>query len=146
GSSGGRLRSVFVVLQIAVSVVLLVAAALLIGSFQSLLKSETGMSTSNLLTMEYRLPRNKYVTPQSQIAFHRDLASRVAEVPGVVTSAIIRSLPFSGNWGHVKYTVDGRTVPDKGNEPNAIENLITPEYFSTVEIPLLRGRPFNDGD
>jgi putative ABC transport system permease protein len=146
GSSGGRIRSVFVVLQVAVSVVLLVAAALLIGSFQSLLKSATGMSTSNLLTMEYRLPRNKYTTPASQIAFHHDLALRVAQVPGVLSSAIVQALPFSGNWGWVKYVVDGSAAPEKGKEPRAIENLITPEYFSTVGISLLRGRPFNDQD
>jgi putative ABC transport system permease protein len=111
-----------------------------------MLVSDTGMSTSQLLTMEYRLPPNKYAKLEAQSAFHRELAARVAQVPGVVSSAIVQGLPFSGNYGEVHYTVTGEPVPEKGKEPNAFSNRVTPEYFSTVGIPLLRGRNFNDQD
>jgi len=98
------------------------------------------------LTMEYRLPRNKYVSPEAQAAFHRELSWRVAQVPGVVSSAIVQAIPFSGNWGNIHFIPEGAPVPEKGKEPTAFTNVITPEYFRTVGIPLLRGRSFNDRD
>jgi putative ABC transport system permease protein len=144
--TGAKARAAFVISQVAISLVLLVAAGLMIRSFKKMLVSDTGMSTSQLLTMEYRLPPNKYAKLEAQSAFHRELAARVAQVPGVVSSAIVQGLPFSGNYGEVHYTVTGEPVPEKGKEPSAFSNRVTPEYFSTVGIPLLRGRNFNDQD
>src|SRR5262249_44279664 len=121
-------------------------ASLLIRSFQKLMASDTGLALDNLLTMEYRLPRNKYVSPETQAAFHQELSGRVAQVPGVVSSAIVQAVPFSGNWGNIHFVPEGAPVPEKGKEPTAFTNVITPEYFRTVGIPLLRGRFFNDRD
>jgi putative ABC transport system permease protein len=144
--AGAKVRAAFVICQVAMSIMLLVGASLLIRSFQKLLASDTGLSLDNLLTMEYRLPRNRYTTAAAQAAFHRELALRVAEVPGVVSSAIVQALPFSGNWGNIHFIRDGAPSPEKGKEPSAFSNLITPEYFETVGIPILRGRCFNDQD
>jgi len=141
-----RVRAAFVICQVAMSIMLLVGAALLIRSFQKLVGSDTGLSMDHLLTMEYRLPRNKYTSPEAQAAFHRELPLRVAQVPGVVSSAIVQALPFSGNWGNINFVPEGAPVPEKGKEPTAFTNLITPEYFRTVGIPVLRGRAFNDHD
>ena len=143
---GAKIRAAFVIGQVAMSVMLLVGASLLIRSFQKLMQSQTGLSMDNLLTMEYRLPRNKYTSPEAQAAFHRELALRVAQVPGVVSSAIVRSAPFSGNWGNIHFIPEGAPAPEKGKEPTAFTNLITPDYFQTVGIPILRGRNFNDQD
>ena len=144
--TGAKARAAFVIFQVAISLVLLVGAGLMIRSFKKLIASDTGMSTSQLLTMEYRLPLNKYAKPKAQAAFHRELTARVAQVPGVVSSAIVQGLPFSGNYGNDHYTVTIEPIPEKGKEPSAFTNLVTPEYFSTVGIPLLRGRNFNDQD
>ena len=144
--TGAKARAAFVILQVAISLVLLVGAGLMIRSFKKLIVSNAGLSTSQLLTMEYRLPPNKYAKLEAQSAFHRELATRVAQVPGVVSSAIVQGLPFSGNYGEAHYTVIGEPVPEKGKEPSAFTNRVTPEYFSTVGIPLLRGRNFNDQD
>lgn len=144
--TGARVRAAFVICQVAMSVVLLVGASLLIRSFQKLMASDTGLSLNNLLTMEYRLPRNKYTNSEAQAAFHRELALRVAQVPGVVSSAIVQCVPFSGNWGDIHFIPEGAPVPEKGKEPTAFTNLITPEYFQTVGIPVMRGRAFNDQD
>jgi putative ABC transport system permease protein len=144
--TGAKARAAFVIFQVAISLVLLVGAGLMIRSFKKMILSDTGMSTSQLLTMEYRLPPNKYAKPGAQEAFHRQLAERVAQVPGVVSSAIVEGLPFSGNYGHAHYAVAGEPVPEKGKEPGAFSNEVTPGYFSTVGIPLLRGRNFNDQD
>lgn len=144
--TAAKVRAAFVICQVAMSIMLLVGASLLIRSFQKLMASDTGLSLDNLLTMEYRLPRNKYTSPEAQAAFHRELALRVAQVPGVVSSAIVLSVPFSGNWGDIHFIRDGTPVPEKGKEPTAFTNVITAEYFRTVGIPLLRGRAFNDQD
>jgi putative ABC transport system permease protein len=144
--TGAKARAAFVIFQVAISLVLLVGAGLMIRSFKKMIASDTGMSTGQLLTMEYRLPPNKYAKPEAQSAFHRQLATRVAQVPGVVSSAIVQGLPFSGNYGEVHYTVAGEPPPAKGKEPSAFSNRVTPEYFSTMGIPLLRGRNFNDQD
>jgi len=144
--TGAKVRAAFVICQVAMSIMLLVGAALLIRSFQKLMASDTGLALNNLLTMEYRLPRNKYTSPEAQAAFHRELASRVAQVPGVVSSAIVQAVPFSGNWGDIHFIPEGAPVPEKGKEPTAFTNLITPEYFQTVGIPIVRGRAFNDQD
>jgi putative ABC transport system permease protein len=145
-ATGTKARAAFVIFQVAISLVLLVGAGLMIRSFKKLIVSDTGMSTGQLLTMEYRLPRNKYANLEAQSAFHRELATRVGQVPGVVSSSIVQGLPFSGNYGQANYTVVGEPVPEKGKEPDAFTNRVTPEYFSTVGIPLLRGRNFNDQD
>ena len=144
--TGANIRAAFVICQVAMSIMLLIGASLLIRSFQKLMASDTGLSLDNLLTMEYRLPRNKYTSPAAQAAFHRELALRVAQVPGVVSSAIVQSIPFSGNWADTHFIREGAPVPEKGKEPTAFTNLITPEYFQTVGISLLRGRSFNDQD
>ena len=141
-----RVRTAFVVFQVAMSVVLLTGAILLLRSFQALLATETGMDTRNLLTMEYRLPRNRYTNSEAQAAFHRQIAARVAQVPGVVSSAVVRSLPFSGNFGQIRFVVPDRPAPEKGKEPIAYANSVTPGYFATAGIPVLSGRIFDDHD
>jgi predicted permease len=144
--TGAKARAAFVICQVAMSVMLLVGAFLLIRSFQKLMGSNTGLSMDNLLTMEYRLPRNKYANPEAQAAFHRELALRVAQVPGVISSAIVEAVPFSGNWGNTHFIPEGALVPEKGKEPTAFTNPITPEYFRTVGIPIIRGRGLNNHD
>jgi putative ABC transport system permease protein len=141
-----KVRSAFVVCQVAMSIVLLTAAGLLVRSFHKLVATNSGMVTHDVLTMEYRLPRNKYTGPESQAAFHRALASRVSGVPGVVSSAIVRGLPLSGNWSQIQFLLLDAPVPEKGHEPSSIDNYVTPGYFATVGIPLLRGRSFDDHD
>jgi putative ABC transport system permease protein len=146
GSQRTRLRGVFVVSQVALSLVLLVGAGLLLNSFYRLLNVSPGFDPRNLLTMEYRLPRNRYPEREQQWRFHREVAERVARVPGVESAAIIRGLPFSGNGGSVTYVIPDRPAPPRGQEPKALENAIDPNYLRTVGLPLLRGRNFDERD
>ncbi len=146
GAQRTRLRGAFVVSQVALSLVLLVGAGLLINSFYRLLNVSPGFDTRNLLTMEYRLPRNRYPERAQQWRFHREVAERVARVPGVESAAIVRGLPFSGNGGSVTYALPERPAPPLGQEPKALENAIDPNYLRTVGLPLLRGRNFDERD
>jgi putative ABC transport system permease protein len=146
GSQRARLRGAFVVSQVALSLVLLVGAGLLVNSFYRLLNVSPGFDPRGLLTMEYRLPRNRYPKGEQQWAFHREVAERVSRVPGVESAAIIRGLPFSGNGGSVTYAVPDRPASTRGQEPRALENAIDPNYLRTVGLPLLRGRNFDERD
>jgi putative ABC transport system permease protein len=142
GGARTRLRGVFVVLQVALSLVLLVGAGLLLNSFYRLLSVEPGFDPRNLLTMEYRLPKNRYAKGEQQWAFHKEVVERVSRVPGVESAAVVRGLPFSGNGGSLTYLVPDRPAPPAGQEPKALENAIDPNYLRTVGLPLLRGRNF----
>ena len=152
GRSGGggagalRARSIFVVVQMALALVLLVGGALFIKSFYRLVQVDPGFKAENLLTLEYRLPRNKYVEPSAQWEFHRQVVEQLRAVPGVQTAALVRGLPLTGNSGSVRIALPGGETPPKGQEPQVLYNTATPDYFATMGIPFVQGRLFNDGD
>ncbi len=146
GSRGNSwLRSAFVVVQAALAVVLVVSSGLLLKSLSALTRSASGFNTSHLLTMEYRVPSNKYATPESQAAFHRQIQDKIQNVPGVISTAYVQSLPFSGNFSDVSFKLPGIRDP-KDSDLTALSNLVSPSYFATAQIPLLRGRVFSNAD
>jgi putative ABC transport system permease protein len=150
GSGGGarwnRMRGGFVVVQVAFSILLLIAAGLLIRSFGKLLRSEVGFESKNLLTLEYRLPRSKYTKADAPWNFHRQVLDRVQQIPGVKSAALIRGLPFTSNAGTVGIALPDRAAPPAGREPQVLFNLTTGGYFTTTQIPVIRGRLFDDQD
>jgi putative ABC transport system permease protein len=146
GAGALRARSVFVVVQTALALVLLVGGALFIKSFYRLLQVNPGFKTENLLTLEYRLPRNKYVEPAAQWEFHRQVVEQLRAVPGVESAALIRGLPLTGNSGSVRILPPDGETPPRGQEPQIHFNTATPDYFATMGIPFVQGRLFDDGD
>jgi len=126
--------------------VLLIGAGLMIRSFASLLRVDPGFDPHNLLTAEYRLPRNKYPTITEQWQFHQQVIKNASQIPGVVSAATILGLPFSGNFGQFSFTLPEMAPVAKGQEPTAIANYASPEYFSTIGITLLKGRSFDERD
>jgi putative ABC transport system permease protein len=150
GSGGSarwnRMRGGFVVAQVAFSILLLIAAGLLIRSFGKLLQAEIGFEAKNLLTLEYRLPRAKYKEADAPWNFHQQVIDRVQQIPGVKSAAIVRGLPFTGNTGTAGITLLDRPAPPAGREPQVLLNLATGGYFTTAQIPLMRGRLFSDED
>jgi putative ABC transport system permease protein len=150
GSGGGarwnRMRGGFVVVQVAFSILLLIAAGLLIRSFGRLLQADVGFDAKNLLTLEYRLPRTKYTQPDAPWNFHRQVLDRVQQIPGVKSVSLIRSLPFSGNGATTGIELLDRAAPPAGHEPQVGFNVATASYFGTSQIPLSRGRLFGDED
>ncbi|HEX8145942.1 MAG TPA: ABC transporter permease [Pyrinomonadaceae bacterium] len=146
GRERARLRGAFVVSQVALSLVLLVGAGLLLNSFYRLLRTSPGFNPQNLLTMEYRIPKNRYPKGEQQWAFHREVIERVGHLPGVESAAVVRGLPFSGNGATMTYNVPGRPAPPPGQELKTLENAVDPNYLSTVGLPLIRGRNFTHAD
>ncbi|HKP12932.1 MAG TPA: ADOP family duplicated permease, partial [Blastocatellia bacterium] len=146
GAGARTARGVFVVVQVALSLVLLVGGALLIKSFYKLLQVDPGFKPANLLTLEYRMPRNKYAKAEAQWEFHRQVTERISEVAGVESAALVRGLPFSGNGQTVSIALPDREAPPKGQEPIVMWNTATPNYFDTIGIPLIKGRLFDSRD
>jgi putative ABC transport system permease protein len=146
GAKWNRVRGAFVVTQVALSLLLLVGGGLLIRSFDKLLRVAPGFKPENLLTLEYRLPRNKYQQSEAQWNFHRQVVERIREVPGVKSVSLVGGLPFSGNGGSAGLILPDREIPPQGKEPVVRFNTAMPNYFETIGIPLISGRLFNEQD
>jgi putative ABC transport system permease protein len=139
-----RMRAALVVAETAIGLVLLVAAGLLLRSFYSLLHVNPGFDPHNVLTMRVDVPESRY-SDQQQIDFYRDLLQRVQELPGVVEAGGIFPLPLTTSDINVTFGIEGRPVPE-AEEPSAGFRAVSPSYFHTMGIPVLRGRAFDPRD
>jgi len=147
-SAGGssRLRSSLVVLEVAVSLVLLIGAGLLLRSFLSILKTSGGFNPDNLMTMNLVLPASKYKDDAQRASFYSDLVQRVKTIPGVQSAALVNYLPLGGANSSDAYLVEGVPEPPPGQENEARYRVCTPDYFKTMQIPMVKGRSFTDHD
>ena len=142
----GRSRSMLVVTEIALSLVLLVGAGLMIQSFMRLRQVNIGLDAKNVFTAMVILPRAKYREPQQRITFFKQLVERVRGLPGVESAGATGTLPLNGNnWGR-SLTVEGYPVLRVGQAPSIQHTVVTPGYFRTMGITLLAGRDFADTD
>ncbi|HMJ62835.1 MAG TPA: FtsX-like permease family protein, partial [Bryobacteraceae bacterium] len=147
GALGLSARNLLVVGQIALSIVLLIGAALLMRSFVRLHNVDPGFQPANLLTAKIALPPARYGTDWKKIAFFRELLPRLEQLPGVRGAAMAMSLPAT-TWIRTNIIeVEGKPSPDP-EEPSSFGVLqsITPGYFRTLGIPLKRGREFSAHD
>ena len=151
GRSGGgllrkRARSILVVTEVALALVLLTAAALLIRTFAGLHSVDPGFNAHNLLTMETALTGASYDSTAKVDNFVRQVARRVEGIPGVQAAASAIVLPLSGNGVDLPFNIAGRT-PAKGQyEGDEYWRSVSPHYFGAFQIPLLRGRAFTESD
>ena len=146
GRGRHRLRSLLVVAEIALSLVLLVGAGLMMRSFISLQNVDAGIHPEGVLTMSLGLPGAKYREPEKRIAFFQQLLERVRALPGVQSAGTVSNLPLSGNlWGR-SLTVEGRPVLSVGEAPAINHCVISPNYLSAMGIVILKGRDFDDRD
>jgi putative ABC transport system permease protein len=146
GVARSQTGRVLVASQMALALVLLVGAGLTMRSLAKITGVNPGYNPENLLTLEYRLPRNKYPQESQQWNFHRQVVERARTLPGVVSAAEVRGLPMSGNGGEGAVVLTDRPEPPTGQEPRAQMNTCDTHFFRTMEIPLLRGREFTDQD
>ena len=148
GSRSARLRSVLVVAEIALSLVLLAGAGLLIESFERIARGNLGFQPDHVLGVEVFLASNRYPEsqPDKQRAFVADVLRRMKSLPGVQSVGAVSTLPLTGFWGETDFLVEGRPLPKPGETPTADNRFVTPGYFSTMRVPLLVGRDFTDAD
>jgi putative ABC transport system permease protein len=135
-----------VVSQVALALILLFGAGLTMKSLARLTGVNPGFNPNNLLSLEYRLPRNKYPEKAQQWNFHRQVVERASALPGVVSAAEVLGLPISGNGGDTPVVFLDRPTPAPAEIPRAQINACDPHYIRTMEIPLLHGRGFSDED
>jgi putative ABC transport system permease protein len=151
GGSGGlhnkRLRSLMMVSEIALSFMLLVGAGLLIRSFARLRDVSPGFTPQNVLTMRVALVPAKYAPGEPRAQLLRQTLERLNAIPGVQSSGAVLSLPLGGDTLNVgrAYIREGRPATPE-ESANASYLVATPDYFRTLKIPLVTGRPFDDRD
>lgn len=141
-----RLGNAFVVSQIALSLVLLIGAALLVRSFRNLVAVDPGFRPQNVLSATVSLPKANYPEDSQIHAFYNELLTRVQHSAGVTSAALCQIVPFSGGGGGYAFTVEGYTPREREPARHTWRRSVTPDYFSTMGISLLRGRPFNASD
>lgn len=146
GGSGKRLRSLLVMSEVAVSLVLLIGAGLLINSFLRLRNVDPGFRADNLLTMKIVLPEPKYAEVARRSAFYTDVVQRVQALAGVRSAAVTTNLPLYRQGNSISIAIEGRPDPPPGQEAIIVTRIISPGYFDTMSIPLLRGRQFTEQD
>ncbi|MGH9939244.1 MAG: FtsX-like permease family protein, partial [Blastocatellia bacterium] len=160
GSTGGRrqqvIRNALIVIEVAMSVVLLIGAGLMIRSFIRLQQVDPGFNPSDVRTIVFSLPKNKYREKDQQAAFYTQMIERVAALPGVEVAGAACAVPFSyGHWVDFEegfkilnqsFRIEGRAPYEPGQEPHAYYSSVSPDYFKAIGIPLLRGRRFTERD
>jgi len=140
------IRSGLVVLEVALSLILLVGAGLLMESFVRLLNEDIGFHPENLLTMQVWLPPSRYPSDEQVTAFLRQAVENLSVLPDVRGATAINFLPLTG-WGAFSdFSIEGRPAPPKGHEFSAQYRVITPNYFSTMGITLKEGRAFTSSE
>jgi len=137
-----RTRSLLVVFESAIAVMLLIAAGLLIRSLVALQNVDPGFDPNNVLTLRVDLPRQKYNTPEKASNFFEQLETRVAGLPGVEAVGLITDLPLSGEARDMPYRVEGR--PATSDIAFVDFRRVNKNYFSAMRIPLRRGRNFSE--
>ena len=146
GGSGKRLRSLLVMSEVAISLVLLIGAGLLINSFLRLRNVDPGFRTDNLLTMKIVLPDPKYRELERRVAFYNALVQRVESLAGVRSAAVTTNLPLYRQGNSIGIGIEGRPEPPPGQELIVVTRIVSPGYFDTMTIPLLSGRNLTEQD
>jgi putative ABC transport system permease protein len=152
GASGSRqtrrLRNLLVAAEIAISIVLLIGAGLMSKSFIRLQNADPGVNVNNVLTFRLALPRTKYPQAENVADFYRRLEERLRAMPGVEGVATTSKIPIGGTGfglGRV-FLREGQPEPPASTDFPAQWNVITPAYFKTIGIPLIKGRYFTEQD
>lgn len=140
-----RLRGALVVSEFALALVLLVGAGLLLRSFIRVLNIDPGFNPKNVLTMRISLDGPRYKDPQVQINFFGNLLARVQSLPEVQNASVSVSLPLI-DWDGMGFVTEKNPNVPLSYQPDGNYQTISPDFFRTLKIPLLRGRNFSDAD
>ena len=143
---GGKLRKLLLVSEVALSVVLLVGAGLMTRSFAALLVVNPGFNADRVLTLGLTMTGLQYNDRQQVAQTYRQLWNRLDALPGVTASGGITSLPLSEMYAWGPITVEGQVLPPGEKFINADQRVVAADYFTVMQIPLLRGRLFTEND
>jgi predicted permease len=145
-SSGNKTRGLLVVSEVALSLVLLVGAGLMLRTLLQLSSVRPGFDPNNVLTAALPVPGTRFSTPAAESRFCDQLLEQLRATPGVLSAALIDSLPLDGGGSHQPIAVEGQPIVPMADQPEIDVRVISPGYLNTMRIPLLRGRDLNDAD
>jgi putative ABC transport system permease protein len=146
GRSRNRFRSLLVVGEIAVAVVLMTGAGLLIRSFARVTAVNPGFESHRLMTFPISLPSARYPTPERQSQFYQQILEKVRSVPGVQNAGLASTLPLLGVSPYIFFCPEGLVCQGIGKDPVIARSFVSPDYFQTMRTPLRRGRAFTADD
>ncbi len=144
--AGGLFRSALIVSEVAFALALLIGASLLIRSFDALLRVDRGFEAKNVLTVGLSLASPRYDEVSSRRDFIHRALDRVRALPGVESAGMVYALPMAGADSDAGFLIEGRKPPEPNQSPVAWYRPVTPEYFSTMKMKLIRGRFFRESD
>ena len=145
GFRQNKARSILVISEVGLALVLLVGSALLIRTLAKLRAVDMGFDSHNVITMEMSLTGERYQKTAGVAQLSRDGLERLKAIPGVEDATFTCCLPHQGQFG-LPFTIVGKPVENQKNSPGAGWMSTSPNYYSTFKIPVLRGREFNDQD
>jgi predicted permease len=145
GSSRRRLRSLLVVAEVAISLMLLIGAGLLVRSFIRLQQVSPGFEPHGVISLRLGSTARQFPSRDVAIEFYRAASDALNSVPGVTMRGAVSSLPFTSSVGWGGINVEGWT-PQPGQELQVDQRSATADYFKTMQIPLIQGRVFTDAD
>jgi len=140
-----RLRSMLVVFEVSLALLLLIGSGLLLRSLVSILRVQPGFDPHGVIAFDLDLPGTRYGKPEQSAQFFRDLLPRLNALPGVASASAVMPLPFSDNSMGTSFAIEGRPVP-KSEQPGTQFRSIGLDYFQAMHIPLIAGRAFTAGD
>lgn len=147
GASGGlgrsRLLRASIVVQVALALVLLLGSGLMVRTLSSLLSADPGFSPENVVTAQVSIPGTRYDTAEKALGFFDELLERVRAMPGVQSAALVWGLPFTGQNDSSPFDIPSRPAQPGDPERHAEARMVSPDYFATMRVPLLRGRDFS---
>ena len=144
-TSRRQMRSLLVVAEVALSLMLLIGAGLLIRSFVRLQNVSPGFNADNVISMRLGATGRQFPNREAAVEFYRQFGDRISSVPGVKVRGAVSSLPFTSSVGWGSINIEGWT-PQPGQELQVDQRAVTVDYFRTMEIPLLKGRSFTTFD
>ncbi len=145
-TAGKRTRSVLVVVEVALSLVLLVGAGLMIKSFSRLQQMNLGFKPDHVLAVNLSLSSSRYPEDRQQPAFFQEALERLQSIPGIQSAGATTGLPLTLSLSGSDFRIEGRPEPEAGKEMIINTRSVSPGYFGTLGISLIKGRDFSDRD
>ena len=146
GAQRQRVRSGLVVAQVALALLLLAGAGLTLKSFRNAQNTPLGFNPENILVADILLPKARYDTDEKVTRFNDQLVERIRALPGVEAAALALNIPFDNNEWDSSFHLTGTPAYPPGERPAAEINVVTPDYFRLMGMPLLHGRAFSADD
>ena len=146
GVTRNRLRYALVLAEFSLALTLLAAAGLAVHSFWNLTHVDMGFRTDHILTFDLPMPADRRPQPEQMLAFYRQMIERVQALPGISNVSVSTGIPVNGTNFGMPFDIAGKEVADRSQRPGAGFNMVTPGYYPTFGIRIVRGRAFTEAD